>query len=313
MRKRSEVTKQLLEYFGLMVKDTEGFLGFPSDFNKRIHEMSFFNSVFNVDSPFGVSCEACDAKFRQHINSATPEEEINAENEPVLDTRMPRPPSPCQRTKANAPNPSDIQREITYDIYISKFHPSTQCSQIVNLIREKTDLNEDCFDVVKLVRNGTKNKIHFISFKISAQSSETFDILMNNELWAPDFFATRFIQNYSKKPKKQKPVNQVEQKTKQPKRNKQRQHNKKQQTQTHQQKIHKPNVQQPKQHNHQKYLNYNQGNYGLKPRHTYTNRLLENHHNQMSNSCNNCHMPQFQYHPQFQAGVRSDNNNNRQF
>ena len=65
LRRRDELrTKELLIVFGLMTKTTETDGSYkwevlPENPNKT----AAFNQMFNVDSPFGIICEACVLKF----------------------------------------------------------------------------------------------------------------------------------------------------------------------------------------------------------------------------------------------------------
>ena len=63
-------TKDLLHFFGLMNKTPNGNGGFKWEpDNTNPNNVSTFNHMFNVDSPFGIICDVCMTKFIGHQNN----------------------------------------------------------------------------------------------------------------------------------------------------------------------------------------------------------------------------------------------------
>lgn len=210
MRNRDKLTKDVLVKFGLATKNDQNQLELQYS---NPDTMAYFQHTFNVDSPFAITCEACSIKFKNYchevVTDPITEDKLPATVEPTL-----RPPSPTPLKPPNADKNtlSSTQDEVKYEIYVSKFHPSTVCIDIANFITSKTSLeNEKSFKVVKLIRRREYNKKRsFVSFKITTLSADDYDIILNSDIWKPEFSATPFIQ----KPKKQKTPDQKQEETK---------------------------------------------------------------------------------------------------
>lgn len=179
MRKRNIIVKDVLVKFGLMEMNEDGsyVLSNPPDTDK----CSFFSQAFNAVSPFGLSCELCDAK----INDLLTKSESNNEMD------------------RNIVHPSK-----KFEIYLSKFTPNIECKDIIKLVIEKTSLNETDFTVSKLIHPKDRSKKSFVSFLISCDSEDNYKIIMNHDCWAPFYTVAPFNKNRKSKPRKKskKPV-----------------------------------------------------------------------------------------------------------
>jgi len=86
-----------------------------------------------------------------------------------------------------------------FEIYLSKFHPQTTTDDIKQYISNlNTNLVPDSFVIQPLIRsNVAKEKLSFVSFKITTLRKETYDVIMNKDIWSPDFSAEPFIKSSS--------------------------------------------------------------------------------------------------------------------
>lgn len=73
-----------------------------------------------------------------------------------------------------------------YEIFVSQFPSTTECDAITALIVEKTDLDTEKFEVIKMVSSKNKNKyIKFMSFKIKATDEVAYNKILDVKIWAP--------------------------------------------------------------------------------------------------------------------------------
>lgn len=86
------------------------------------------------------------------------------------------------------------QNKGLFEIHISRFEVGTTESNIEEYIMEKTKIKNDRF-AVELLNNRTNN---YVSFKLITFNRNIYDILMNEQLWSPDFIARDFIRNKDK-------------------------------------------------------------------------------------------------------------------
>lgn len=218
MRNRDEGVKSILMAFGLGTYNSTGRYGIDiSDTDK----IATFYKLFSVDSPFAVTCEVCADKFNKFINvgntgassmqqnalQTTPPTILTSLSAPQTSTsnqrsevKELRPPVEIQHDQRRNKSPEPASHvENDHKIYISKFHHSTKCNDIADFISKKTSLQiNDGFSVKKLFNKKFKPK-SFVSFLVTASSSDNYEILMNEDLWGPEFTATRFITKNSKK------------------------------------------------------------------------------------------------------------------
>ena len=211
MRKRDEYTKQILMIFGLGEFDSTG--TFRTKSSEADNEHVFYKA-FNMHSPFGITCEVCTSKFREILGKSSTEGTSSAQSSST-DTKpdsMPvpnlKPPEFKQKhtslaaSKATIPSSSGGKHE-EYAIYVSKFHPTTNCNDISGHISSKTNIT-DCnhFTVTKLLKRRVNFKfINFVSFKITTTDKVIYDTILNDSVWGPEFKAIPFDSEHSMKPK----------------------------------------------------------------------------------------------------------------
>lgn len=223
MRNRDVGVKTVLLAFGLAKFTSNGSYEIDASDTDKV---ATFNKCFSSNSAFPTTCEPCNDKIKNFMemeastsnsntagssNAAekatssfhTPHNENGTlEINPIVKSRVIlHPPTQIQNqtglkhgSQSKSTHPSD-----NYEIYITKFDPDTECEKIADFILENTSLKvNESFKVKKLfnVKKHIKPK-SFVSFHITASNSDNFDVLMNSDLWGPNFTATRFI------PKKQ--------------------------------------------------------------------------------------------------------------
>lgn len=84
-----------------------------------------------------------------------------------------------------------------FEIYLSEFHHLTTKDEIAHFIlKSNPTLDTDSFIVQPLI--GSKDKIErksFISFKVTTLKKSVYDIILDNNLWSPDFSAKPFVKS----------------------------------------------------------------------------------------------------------------------
>lgn len=81
-----------------------------------------------------------------------------------------------------------------YEIYVSKFPPTTTCDDIVQRIVDKLKLNRGVFDVTRLLRHKANiKKLSFVSFKVSTLNKEVFESIIDKNIWSPQYNVSKFV------------------------------------------------------------------------------------------------------------------------
>lgn len=89
-----------------------------------------------------------------------------------------------------------------YEIFVTKFHPTTTCSDIEQFIIGKTSIAAQKFAVKKLIRSKVNiEKLTFVSFKIITLDRTVFNTILDDKVWAPNFNASVFTSKSSDKKK----------------------------------------------------------------------------------------------------------------
>lgn len=191
MRNKTEnlVVKDLLKRFGLAIQNNDGIWQFHSDNTKMAH----FNTAFNVDSPFSITCETCKARFKKILEN----ENQQKQHSNTLNNAM----MADGDANNNGSNLSILSKPATengiFSIHVSKFEANTTTGDIVQRILSGTQLTADTFCVEKLYSRRNKTKKH-TSFKISMCSKAVHDQIIDKKLWEPDFIAREFLNNHKK-------------------------------------------------------------------------------------------------------------------
>lgn len=214
MRDRDVGVKAILLAFGLAKYNSKGeYLIIAGDTDK----VATFMGCFNGESSFSITCEVCRNKFLNIASSAalstprnTASSSTNLHQSDMLQSTSTshksevilRPPASIQNQNQNhlQPKPDlNVSDSNDYRIYITKFDPETECNNISDFIFKKTSLQVNESFKVKRLFNSKKHikPKSFVSFLVTASNSDNFDVLMNKDLWAPNFTATKFT------PKKQ--------------------------------------------------------------------------------------------------------------
>lgn len=199
-------TKELLVFFGLMNKtqNENGSFNWETN-NTNPNKVSTFIHMFNVDSPFGITCNVCFNKLAGRQNSSDTASQSNSNSIPAINIKPPdNKPKQNVLIDSKAPDsPSIIAEKEKYAIYVSKFHTTVGCSDIIGHITSKTDI-KDCnlFTVTKLLKRKINPKnIHFVSFKISTADQLIYNTILDKNVWGPEFTAIPFDFNHPKKSK----------------------------------------------------------------------------------------------------------------
>jgi len=208
LRKRDEFTKTILAAFGLGEFDSSGFFGVKTDnpSGERV-----FYKAFNVQSPFAITCETCTEKFNKILVENRSKNTHTVENNVVSNSReipnlkssgaKPRQSMVVDKKSVDASNVGKTEDE--YAIYVSQFHPSVNCNDIVNLILSNTNIEDsNLFSVTKLLKRKVNMKIiHFVSFKIATSNQQIYSTILDKKIWEPEFTAIPFDFDRPKKAK----------------------------------------------------------------------------------------------------------------
>lgn len=145
-----------------------------------------------------------DASGSNHSNGS---QQIPPANSTLNQARAPQ---PLRVPTSESNNNGNLENHKQLRIYVSKFHPETECMDIVNHIGSKTSLAEnEHFLVTKLTKNNRKYPLSFVSFMITAHTKETYDTIIASDVWG-QFVATAFEpRDKTEKKHKKKTGNQV--------------------------------------------------------------------------------------------------------
>lgn len=90
-------------------------------------------------------------------------------------------------------NNRENNREI-YEIHLSKFHTSTNETDIETHIMEKTKIKyPHTFKITTLRSKNDEKNEKYITFKVTTLNREVYEQIMNEKIWKPDFEARDFI------------------------------------------------------------------------------------------------------------------------
>lgn len=207
MRNRDElITKDLMIAFDIGAYEEDGtFIIKIVDFDK----VARFNKIFNVDSPFAITC---DVRASKHKNASI--KKRNEEDDP-LNRRLTNLDDESEDANddvipTHLKKPSD--KKSVYSVHISRFEMGTKSDQIIQRIMSKTSLNINVFSVEELTNQ--KRTRNFVNFKISTVNKDVFDEIMNEKLWSPEFVAREYrefrdlpVKRHNRYMNKRKPYN----------------------------------------------------------------------------------------------------------
>lgn len=213
LNKNETLTTHLLKIFSILVEEPKGTKNLVCSESK--YPFDAFKAIFNVDSPFGISCPKCDDKLINYIGNSdtfmsslqneddcteiTPKSIVMAEQShyqrPAKQLRAPESRTPQQlRNPEPVINEGNHDNEMALKIHVSKFHPETECMDIAHHINQKTSLIEnEHFSVAKLGRKLKYRNLPltFVSFLITASSKDAYDTILSDGVW-DQFVATAF-------------------------------------------------------------------------------------------------------------------------
>lgn len=264
-------TKTILQLFGLIkqVTLTNGSIGWEVVNNPE--SFSMLKKIFNENSPFGLACQRCAAKFDTNgvsINESAASTDtdvstnanrtsnalnssINLMDMSIVDFQeglvdsirnvvkelIDNPVLPDSkvtiRKRRNVITPLQAESSSSHDsthtindsvspisqivtpvngifaIHISKASKDATIDDIIALIMSKSNLSAASFKVETLRNRRFKgNNREFSSFKISTLTRETFDTILDANIWKPDLIAKPFVyNNLLKKPNTSNTVN----------------------------------------------------------------------------------------------------------
>lgn len=99
--------------------------------------------------------------------------------------------------KLKPPNEEYKTKKGLYEIYISKFDKRTTEKDIEEHIKENTNIkNSDTFKIEKIISKKEENKDKYVSFKIITLKTEIYTEIIDENLWAPDFKARDYMQDF---------------------------------------------------------------------------------------------------------------------
>lgn len=187
MRNRNDLVKSILVGFSLARVENDTLVIQSSSSNRKM--VKGFMSCFDVNSPFGITCEVCTDKFKRMMNDVNPGSsslsQVRAQNAQNNSNQM-------RSADEIASLPDDTitsQKSDCWEIFVSSFPAKAECEQITAHIVGKTDLQAVDFKVTQMVSPRIKPKYRkFMSFKITAHDQATYDIILDVKVWEP--FAT---------------------------------------------------------------------------------------------------------------------------
>lgn len=196
MREKYSFTKTILNVFGLMERNDSNYLVCKA-FDQVQNEISLFNQAFNVDSPFGITCEKCSSIFKAVIEADT-----EAKKEPSQSTELSLSDIAFNPALTHSNEPENHQPEKSKAIYISKFKPSTSDDQVSTIIASKTALIPGSDFTVECLsgKQWTGRKLSYVSFKITPSNDTNYNLIMDENNWGSSVVASPF--NPPKKPQK---------------------------------------------------------------------------------------------------------------
>lgn len=185
--------KKLLKVFGLFDENTE-------IFTKNEAKMQQIKAIFRNDTPFKFLCEACRVEMENlKTKLQRVEMELEEMKKLLIDAQKDDSFSDAIGTSANENITNAIDRgqnQNNHEIFVSKFPPSTECDAITALILEKTGLEADKFEVIRMVNPKMNIKFcKFMTFKIKAADKPTFDVIIDDKIWTPFAKAIPFNPN----------------------------------------------------------------------------------------------------------------------
>lgn len=219
MRARDTEVKAILLAFGLAKFNSNGHFVVISGDSDR--ETTFMN-CFKPESAFSVSCEVCTDRFRKSSDDRNVEPSLiqrkvnlqaiknNKQLKHADKITVALDSSNITQQTLIPVNVNDVGESSneSLEIYITNFPPKTDCDAISTLITNKTTLHADSFVVTKMVnpKKGLKY-MKFMSFRIKASNKQTYNSILNDDIWMPFTKAVPFNANakvQSKERKQQK-------------------------------------------------------------------------------------------------------------
>ncbi|XP_053989983.1 GATA zinc finger domain-containing protein 15-like [Hylaeus volcanicus] len=208
LRDRDELrTKKLLFMFDLMseAKDSDGnpyfvFKGVPS-----VNKVNEFQQFFDENTPFGLTCEVCTAKFGSHTQNDNGSDRSNVHkpsgsHENSNQTSQMNQPGmlPANISVSNKPNvhtkriviPTEDANGL-YTLYVSKADTDSSSDDIVSYLMEKANLNPDIFKVFALPSKRKYRKT-YNAFKITVFTREVCELLCNSDIWSSEYRVRAF-------------------------------------------------------------------------------------------------------------------------
>lgn len=216
LRSKDELrTKNLLLLFGLLSKtpniDGSSNWTIASDDPNRT---AAFCQMFNVDSPFGITCDMCTNKYTQQQSLNVNSHETNGA---TIDKQSTSQASDNQRESMNLTQMLPAKITISpivmpkedenglYSFYLSKADIEVTTDSIVTFIMENFKMSIEVFKVVALPSR-RKNRKTYKAFKLTVFTREISEELCNRALWTSDYHVRPFekVRNRKNKPDKQR-------------------------------------------------------------------------------------------------------------
>lgn len=207
------IDSPILRIFGIVEEQPKGSKNFVAvDPIENKSTFDVFKNTFHSDGPFGISCDSCVKKLLYFIGEDTFSNSLEANNDcqkislstitsndnnnqirspkqlRVPETRAPEPIRlPTSKSTAIDQGTHELLR-----IYVSKFHPETECIDLANHIWLKTSLVEkDDFSITKLTKKHHKWPLSFVSFMVTTTTKGAYDKIISSDVW-DGFVASAF-------------------------------------------------------------------------------------------------------------------------
>ncbi|XP_053989868.1 myb-like protein I, partial [Hylaeus volcanicus] len=225
LRNRDELrTKELLYVFGLMSKKQTDSGGFKWEvLENDPNRTAAFSQMFNVDSPFGITCESCVEKIEMLLSTHNDDNTGAGHSMPHQNVLNMQQMSDLiaesvekkisDKLNENMTHLSDTEpsnRKINmstyrktlpvcdenglYSLYISKADKSVTTEEMINYVMEKTDLNNSVFKIEMLPSRG--NRKTYTAFKLTTLSPEVCEKIMSPTNWSTEFRVRAFEKKY---------------------------------------------------------------------------------------------------------------------
>ena len=196
LRKKDETrTKKFLFMLGLMVEilddadDGKVYFAFHGDPDSN--KIPHFTDAFNKTSPFGLTCDTCDKKFRNFLlietaantsmSTATSNLSVNNTKQATLNSTL--------TAKPIVPPTRDENGVFT--LYVSSSDINSTPDRILAYLMEKTGMSADVLMVLPL-RSRRKFRKTYKAFKITYFTEDVGIVLCKNDTWSSDFRVRAF-------------------------------------------------------------------------------------------------------------------------